>query len=157
MWLWQPDPGTGYSVYGAYQLMTSQDTVILGAAEDLVWHKQAPQKVSIFVWHLLRDRLPTKTNLVARGIISPEVHFCVFGCGGIESAQHLFLSCSTFGSLLPFFRSWIGFSAVGAHCSRPFCSVHFFSWGSTSSAIIFAAYLACLRLGHVERNKPSLV
>jgi hypothetical protein len=86
----------------------------LGAAEDLMWHKQLPLKVSIFVCRLLRNRLPTKTNLVTRGIISPEHHFCMAGCGGIESAQHLFLSCSTFGSLWPLVRSWIDFSAVGA-------------------------------------------
>jgi hypothetical protein len=115
MWMWQSDPGTGYSVRDAYQLLTYQDSVIMGAAEDLVWHKQVPLKVSIFVWRLLCDRLPTKTNLVARGILPPEVHFCVSGCGGVESAQHLFLLCSTFGSLWALIRSWIGFSAVDAY------------------------------------------
>jgi hypothetical protein len=32
----------------------------------------------------------------------------------VESAQHLFLSCSIFGSLWALVRSWIGFSAVDA-------------------------------------------
>jgi hypothetical protein len=86
VWRWQPDPDTGYSVSGAYQILTSQDSFTLGAAEDLVWHKQVPLKVSIFVWRLLRDSLPTKSNLVARGIISPEDQLCVSGCGGVESA-----------------------------------------------------------------------
>jgi hypothetical protein len=39
VWRWQPDPDTGYSVRGAYQLLTSQDSLTLGDAEDLVWHK----------------------------------------------------------------------------------------------------------------------
>ncbi|MCI11441.1 70 kDa peptidyl-prolyl isomerase [Trifolium medium] len=82
------------------------------AAEDLIWHKQVPLKVSIFAWKLLRDRLPTKANLVTRGIISPEAHFCVSGCGGIESAQHLFFTCGTFGSLWSSVRLWIGFSSA---------------------------------------------
>jgi hypothetical protein len=56
-----------------------------------MWHKQIPSTVSIFAWHLLRDRLPTKENLVACGILSSEAHFCVSGCGSIETAQHLFL------------------------------------------------------------------
>jgi hypothetical protein len=43
------------------------------------------------VWRLLRDRLPTKANLVVRGILSPELHFYVTGCGGIETTHHLFL------------------------------------------------------------------
>ncbi|KAK2415432.1 hypothetical protein QL285_037913 [Trifolium repens] len=63
---------------------------------------------------LLRDRLPTKANLVSRGILAPDLHSCVAGCGSIETAQHLFLSCSTFGSLWALVRSWIGFSAVDA-------------------------------------------
>jgi hypothetical protein len=71
-----------------------------------------PWKVSIFAWRLLCDRLPTKTNLVARSIINPASHLCVTGCGCVESAQHLFLSCSTFGSLWSSVWSWIGFSAV---------------------------------------------
>jgi hypothetical protein len=115
VWQWQPDPDIGYSVCCAYQLLTAQDSFTLGEAEDLVWHRQVPLKVSIFAWRLLRDRLPTKTNLVARDIISPEVHFCAFGYGDIESAQHLFLSCSTLGSLWALVRSWIGFSTVNTH------------------------------------------
>ncbi|MCI95283.1 heat-shock protein, partial [Trifolium medium] len=47
-WQWRPDPDTGYSVRGAYQFLTSQDPVTLSVAEDLIWHKQVPLKVSIF-------------------------------------------------------------------------------------------------------------
>jgi len=39
----------------------------------------------------------------------------VSGCGLVEDARHLFLSCSYFGSLWPLFRSWIGFDGVD-HC-----------------------------------------
>ncbi|MCI56072.1 heat-shock protein, partial [Trifolium medium] len=54
-WQWQPDPDKGYSVRGAYQLLTSQDSVTLDAAEGFIWHTQVPLKVSIFAWRLLRD------------------------------------------------------------------------------------------------------
>ncbi|KAK2373612.1 hypothetical protein QL285_074640 [Trifolium repens] len=77
-------------------------------------YKHFKLKVSILAWRLLRDRLPTKANLVSRGILAPDLHDCVTGCGGIETARHLFLSCSTFGSLWAQVRSWIGFSAVDA-------------------------------------------
>ncbi|MCH81803.1 cysteine-rich receptor-like protein kinase [Trifolium medium] len=109
---WKPDPFTGLSVCGAYQLLTSHQTVTSYSVTDLIWHCQVPLKVSIFAWRLLRDRLPTKTNLVSRGIITPKDHLCVSGCGDVESAQHLFLSCSFFGSIWPLVRSWIGFSSV---------------------------------------------
>jgi hypothetical protein len=90
-WQWQPDPVRGYSVSDAYKLLTTQQNVTLNAAEDLIWHKQVPLKVSIFARRLLRDKLPTKTNLVACNMITPAAHFCVPGCGGVKLAQHLFL------------------------------------------------------------------
>jgi hypothetical protein len=92
LWQWQLDPVHAYSVSGAYQLLTTQHNVTLAAAEDLIWHKQVPLKVSVFAWTLLRDRLLTKINLVACGVITPTAHFCVSGFGGVKSSQHLFLS-----------------------------------------------------------------
>jgi hypothetical protein len=77
MWQCQLDPARGYSVRGAYLLLTSQHPAPLDATKDLLWHKQFPLKVSIFAWSLLRDRLPTKVNLAARGIITPEAQSCV--------------------------------------------------------------------------------
>ncbi|GAU42968.1 hypothetical protein TSUD_143050 [Trifolium subterraneum] len=62
--------------------------------------------------HLLQDRLPTKANLTTRGCLSSAVYHCVSGCGEVESAQHLFLSCSIFGALWPTVSSWIGSSLV---------------------------------------------
>ncbi|GAU24994.1 hypothetical protein TSUD_312290 [Trifolium subterraneum] len=114
-WLWQPDLDNGYSVHSAYHLLTFQDSVSLHAADGLIWHPQVPLKVSILAWRLLRDRLPTKANLVTRGILSPEAHFCVSGGGAVESAQHLFLSCSTFGPLWHMVSSWIGSPLVDSH------------------------------------------
>ncbi|PNY16833.1 hypothetical protein L195_g013560 [Trifolium pratense] len=32
-------------------------------AANLIWHKQVPLKVPVLAWRLLRDRLPTKSNL----------------------------------------------------------------------------------------------
>ncbi|GAU49673.1 hypothetical protein TSUD_91110 [Trifolium subterraneum] len=130
-WQWQPDPANGDSVRSAYQILTSQESAPLPATSDLILHKQVPLKISILAWRLLRDRLPTKANLAARDIITPAAHLCVSGCGDIESAQHLFLSCSTFGSLWSSVRSWIGFSAGNPH-SLPDHFLQFtFSLGGT--------------------------
>jgi hypothetical protein len=112
MWLWQPDPTWGYAVQGAYQILTSHLTDPLDAVAELIWHNQVPFKVSIFAWRLLRDRLPTKTNLATHGILTPEARSCVARCGDIELAQHLFIYCSIFVSLWSSVRSWIGLSLV---------------------------------------------
>jgi hypothetical protein len=107
-WQWQPDPDRGYTVRGAYQILTSHASASMDDADKLIWHSQVPLKVSILAWRLLRDRLPTKDNLVTRGILPTADHLCVSGCGEVESAHHLFISCGTFGSLWALVRSWIG-------------------------------------------------
>ncbi|MCI94509.1 O-acyltransferase WSD1, partial [Trifolium medium] len=39
-WMWQPDPDQGYTICGAYQLLTAQDVVTLDVAAGLIWHSQ---------------------------------------------------------------------------------------------------------------------
>jgi len=58
-------------------------------------------------WRLLRNRLPTKSNLLARVIISKEAQRCVTGCGEVETAQHLFVSCPIFNEVWPLVRQRI--------------------------------------------------
>ncbi|XP_045797738.1 uncharacterized protein LOC123891913 [Trifolium pratense] len=125
-WRWQPDPDTGYTVRGVYQLLTTRDSVTMDDADHLIWHPQVPLKVSIFAWRLLRDRLPTKTNLVIRGIISSSAQVCVAGCGEAESAHHLFISCSFFGSLWALVCTWIDISLTDSSTIRDHF-VHFTS------------------------------
>ncbi|CAJ2666972.1 unnamed protein product [Trifolium pratense] len=108
-WQWRLEPDTGYIVRGAYKLLTTMDEV-----EHLIWHPQVPLKVSVFAWRLLRDRLPTKSNLVTRGILSSAAHFCVSGCREVETAQHLFISYDTFGSLWDLVCTWIDISPSGS-------------------------------------------
>jgi len=111
-WQWDPDIHEGYTVRGAYQILTEAVTSTFDATRDLVWHKQVPLKVSIVAWRLLKDRLPTRSNLHKRGIVSIEGDTCVSGCGHAETASHLFLHCDVFGSLWQHIRSWIGVSGV---------------------------------------------
>lgn len=68
-----------------------------------------------FAWRLLRDRLLTKSDLASRGTIHAENQPCVFGCGQVESGQHLFLNCGTFNSLGSLVRHWISFAGVDSH------------------------------------------
>ncbi|GAU48725.1 hypothetical protein TSUD_406040 [Trifolium subterraneum] len=112
VWIWRPDPIRGYSVQGAYYLLTSHPLDPLDGADNLIWHRQVPLKVSIFAWRLLPDRLPTRMNLANRGIITPDAQLYVAGCGEMESTQHLFLACCTFGSLWSMVRAWLGITSV---------------------------------------------
>jgi len=72
VWQWLQDPFGGYSVCGVYVMLSNQEIPPIVQNAYLIWHKQVPLKVSIFAWRLLRDRLPTKSNLVMRGVIDAE-------------------------------------------------------------------------------------
>ncbi|MCI00663.1 70 kDa peptidyl-prolyl isomerase [Trifolium medium] len=152
-WKWQSDPDKGYTIRGAYQLLTSQVSTTIDETEDLIWHTQVPLKVSIFTWRLLRDSLPTKANLVTRGILSQEAHFCTSGCGAVESAQHLFISCGTFGSLWALVRSWIDFSSV----DPIFFVIISFSLLTQNAPFFYATHMAYLCVGVVDRKKSQIV
>jgi 3-methyladenine DNA glycosylase/8-oxoguanine DNA glycosylase len=69
-WVWLPDPRGGSSVCGAYQLLTIKDTPLADSAASMIWHNQVSLKAFVYIWRSLRDRLPTKSNLVTRGVIS---------------------------------------------------------------------------------------
>lgn len=73
----------------------------------------------LFAPDVLCNRLLRKDNLVRRDIISPEHHFCVSGCGQVESTQHLFLHCDFFGFLWLQVRSWIGIYKCGLELVFP--------------------------------------
>ena len=66
----------------------------------------------MFVWRLFRNRLPTKNNLVRRGVLPFDARFCVAGCGSAETYEHLFLHCCTFGSIWHYIYRWLNLSSV---------------------------------------------
>lgn len=121
---------------------------------ELIWHKQVPLKVSILAWRLLRDRLPTKSNLVARGIISVENRFCVSGCGQVEDVNHLFLSCPIFGALWPLVRAWLGVEGVDSHAiSDHFVQFIEYAGGLKLRRSLFhLIWLQCVSVLWKERN-----
>jgi hypothetical protein len=47
---------------------------------------------------------------VRQHIIAPSAHFCVSGYGGVETAQHVFISCHVFVLLRGLIRSWVDIS-----------------------------------------------
>jgi len=71
-----------------------------------------PLKISLFAWRLLRDRLPTTDNLIKRHFLHPNAQLCVGGCGMIEDAKHLFLSCDFFGKLWYGISNRLGYNIV---------------------------------------------
>ena len=111
-WRWALDPIKGYSVKGTYQYFTSSESLVERGTSHMVWLKHVPLKVSVFVWRLLRNRLPTKDNLIRRRALQQENNSCVGGCLILETSVHLILHCNFFGSLWNLIYKWIGISFI---------------------------------------------
>lgn len=63
-----------------------------------IWKSSAPSKVVAFSWKLLRDRVPTRRDLVWRTVF----------CGiGEESALHLFLHCDVAHAVWSHLMCWV--------------------------------------------------
>lgn len=75
----------------------------------IVWNKLAPLKVSAMAWRLLRDRLPTTSNLIRRGVpIHLENQRCYYCNHQEEIAQHLFMSCPRAVEVWTACYQWMG-------------------------------------------------
>ncbi len=62
------------------------------------WNSLVPQKVNLCVWRAVLDRLPSRTNLAARGVEIADVRcpLCLFG---EETVDHIMARCSLATSL----------------------------------------------------------
>ena len=68
-WRWALESTNTFSVRSAYKYLTLQPPLVSSVDALSLWHKDVPLKVVLFGWRLLRDRLPTKDNLLWRGVI----------------------------------------------------------------------------------------
>lgn len=111
-WRCVHEPIIGYTVRGTYKLLTSSVPTAEYASVHAVWLKQVPLKVSVFVWRLLRNRLPTKDNLERRRVLHHEDSTCIGGCDSQETMAHLILGCPVFGSLWHLIYQWVSVSFI---------------------------------------------
>jgi len=117
-WRWLLHPSHGYTVRESYRFLTNNGNLVHRLTVDDVWHKGIPSKVSLFVLRLLRNRLPTRANLVQRQALLLPDSVCVTGCGESETVAHLFFGCNTFSLLWSHVLQWLGLVAVLPDDSR---------------------------------------
>jgi hypothetical protein len=147
LWLWRHDPGDGYTVRGAYNLLSQIAFPDESVTTTLLWHKQVPVKLSVLAWRLLRNRLPTRDNLVRRHIIALDSQFCVTGCSGIETTQHLFLSCPVFAPLWTRFRLGLIFPRLILCCFQTILSSLLILLESLEHAALSCSYFGYVAFG----------
>jgi len=90
-WVWLSHQ---YSAKSAYDMLRG-DIVQGDDVVDFVelWKLRIPTRIAVFVWRLLRDRLPTKVNLCRRQVAINESS-CPFCGSAEEDAAHFFFHCS---------------------------------------------------------------
>jgi len=76
-----------------------------------LWKLRIPSKAAVFVWRLLRDRLPTKANLNRRQVEIQD-QTCPFCRSTVEDTPHLFFQCSKIIPLWWETTSWVNISTV---------------------------------------------
>jgi hypothetical protein len=118
-WRWSLTTDAGFSVKSAYyaileyggdlQNLTSYEENIFAR----IWESPAPSKVVVFSWQLLHGRIPTKDNLVSRGVLGQEVDVrCVWCDYSPEAAKHLFLHCNVAHRVWIDIFKWLGMMIV---------------------------------------------
>ena len=106
-WVWTLDPSGQYTAKSAYRMM-------MGGATDgtqdrdfeELWKMKVPTKFAVFAWRLLRDRLPSKTNLQGRQVEIDD-RTCPFCKSAEKEAGHLFFHCTKIIPMWWEFLSWV--------------------------------------------------
>lgn len=89
-WDWYKN---GYSVRDAYRIIINGTNHIVDKNLFVVWNNYVQSKVVMLVWRLLQNKLPTRVNLIKRGVLECDHSECPFECGIEESETHLFFEC----------------------------------------------------------------
>lgn len=71
---------------------TLEDMFLPSWPEPTRWVKSIPIKINIFTWRARRDCLPTRSNLIHRGISLDSDSCPIFSSTG-EDASHIFFKC----------------------------------------------------------------
>jgi len=101
-----------YSVHSAYKRLTTQPPSVSVVSTSSLWNKHVPLKVVLFAWRLFYDRLPTKNNLIRRGVITYKARLCTAGCGSDETSDHVFLHGNIYGTIWHNIYRWLNVSTV---------------------------------------------
>ncbi|GJZ55126.1 RNA-directed DNA polymerase, eukaryota [Tanacetum coccineum] len=126
-WAWDLNGGGDFCVKDARDLV---DEVLLPKENVATrWIKTIPIKVNVFAWKLHLDRLPTRSNLLKRGI-QVQSSLCPI-CNVLqEDTSHLFFSCD-----------------VALAISRLICRWWNVSWSPVDSYSGWLEWFNSIRLG----------
>ncbi|XP_058761309.1 uncharacterized protein LOC131634688 [Vicia villosa] len=74
----------------------------------VMWDLKLPPKIKVFTWRLFIDRLPTRDNLLKRGVTSVVCPNCVMCGSSLESSSHIFFFCQEVKAVWNYVFTWLG-------------------------------------------------
>nr|GEV26082.1 hypothetical protein [Tanacetum cinerariifolium] len=93
----------GYSVASARTLIDSSTLDVDPKATR--WNRFIPNKVNVFIWRLMLNKLPTRVNLDIRDIDVGSL-LCPICLEDLETVNHIFFSCNMAKDLWSLFAKW---------------------------------------------------
>nr|GEW69497.1 RNA-directed DNA polymerase, eukaryota [Tanacetum cinerariifolium] len=89
-WCWSLEGSQEFSVKSSRILIDK--TILLKAEVPTRWLRVVPIKVSVHAWRVCLDKLPTRANLLLRGMDIPSIA-CPLCNSAVESSSHFFFAC----------------------------------------------------------------
>lgn len=88
--LWGGDGASAFSVKSAYAYIPSHGLGDQTSLFNQLWQAKTFPNALVIAWRILLDRIPTRSNLIGRGVMVSSFS-CVFCQDPKEYSQHMFL------------------------------------------------------------------
>ncbi|GKV21933.1 hypothetical protein SLEP1_g31856 [Rubroshorea leprosula] len=110
-WEWVHKSDGKYSSSSAYSLLTKAQQTTKEKCFKRIWNHNIPTKIAAFNWRVVLDKIPTKKNLLKRGIDSVRDDVkCRLCEEEDEDSAHLFLRCKVAKWIWKECAKWWGIS-----------------------------------------------
>jgi hypothetical protein len=97
-----------YSILNVMQPAVTLDGDVLATINKL-WRIDVPSKALVFGWRFLLDKLPTRSALNHRGILTnPDDLHCIYCSHAGEDCDHLFFLCQFSKGIWDAISQWLG-------------------------------------------------
>lgn len=101
--IWSPSYAGNFTLFSAWQLIRKKNPCSFIARS--CWFKYLPSKISIFLWKLRHNAIPTDLVLRKKGILITSKCLCCTLTYSIEFNTHLLLSSEYASSIWGFYSS----------------------------------------------------
>jgi len=109
--MWVGNDQQEYTVKSGYNVLNKEDLMQTFEVFRLVWSIKIAPSAAVCAWRLLLDRVPTRSNLVRRGIQIGNMQ-CPMCQEDVETTQHLLITCRVTQKVWDLCDKWSGNVAV---------------------------------------------